>query len=62
MSSTSADATGGGDRDHLVRPRPRKPLQQLSHLSQASNASDLNYGGGLEIPENGHGDVTGTTR
>ncbi|KAK1826788.1 hypothetical protein QBC39DRAFT_13253 [Podospora conica] len=56
MSSTAyADATDG---DHVSRPRARKPLhQQLSHLSETSNASDLT--GGLQLPENGH--ATGMT-
>ena len=59
MSSTSADALAEGD--HIVRPRPRKLLQQqLSHLSQISNASELNGNpGALELPETGH--VTATT-
>ncbi|KAK5663145.1 hypothetical protein OQA88_6562 [Cercophora sp. LCS_1] len=56
MSSTSTDFAEG---DHVARPRPRKPLhQQLSHLSQTSNASELN--GGLEPPENGQA-ATGMT-
>ncbi|KAK4206616.1 hypothetical protein QBC37DRAFT_434676 [Rhypophila decipiens] len=61
MSSTSADpfdAMGTGD-NHVFRPRPRKPVHsQLSHLSQTSNASEIN--GLLETPaENGH--TTGMT-
>ncbi|KAM7201879.1 hypothetical protein V8F33_003155 [Rhypophila sp. PSN 637] len=56
MPSTSADpfdAMGTGD-NHVFRPRPRKPVHsQLSHLSQTSNASEIN--GLLETPaENGH--------
>ncbi|KAK0719860.1 MBOAT, membrane-bound O-acyltransferase family-domain-containing protein [Lasiosphaeris hirsuta] len=54
MSSTSADTSDG---DHIVRPRPRKPLL-LSHLSQISNASDHS---GMLTPENGNGNATGMT-
>ena len=60
MSSTSADPfEADGAADHVVRPRPRKPATtQLSHLSQISNASDLN---GLRLPETPE-HVTGMTR
>ncbi|KAK1760654.1 hypothetical protein QBC47DRAFT_11454 [Echria macrotheca] len=55
MTSTAADVYDG---DHLARPHPRKPIhQQLSHLSQTSNVSELN--GNLEVP--GTGLNTGTT-
>ncbi|KAL2131143.1 hypothetical protein VTI74DRAFT_5473 [Chaetomium olivicolor] len=50
MASTSADVSNG-DADHLLRPRPRKPVP--SQLSQISNASEPN--GAPETPSNGHG-------
>ncbi|KAK4453684.1 hypothetical protein QBC34DRAFT_190879 [Podospora aff. communis PSN243] len=66
MSSTSAEAVAEGD--YIARPRPRKPLhQQLSHLSQISNASELNGAAtstfqSLEPPETAHASAgTGTT-
>jgi sterol O-acyltransferase len=55
MASTSADVSDAA-ADHIVRPRPRKPIH--SQLSQISNISDSN--GGLETPTNGH--ATGMTR
>ncbi|KAK4044890.1 hypothetical protein C8A01DRAFT_42495 [Parachaetomium inaequale] len=54
MASTSADILDAA-ADHLVRPRPRKPLH--SHLSQISNVSESN--GTLDPPSNGP--VTGST-
>jgi sterol O-acyltransferase len=61
MASTSADVSDTF-ADHIVRPRPRKPLHsQLSHIS---NVSDFNTNGNasasLELPENG--EATGMTR
>ncbi|SPQ21305.1 7905d28b-d3c9-4029-bdd9-994bbed72400 [Thermothielavioides terrestris] len=54
MASTSADVSDGPG-DHVVRPRPRKPIHsQLSHISSTSEPN-----GTLETPSNGH--VTETT-
>ncbi|KAK3940835.1 hypothetical protein QBC46DRAFT_384355 [Diplogelasinospora grovesii] len=54
-TTSSADATGHLDNgaDHVVRPRPRKPVHsQLSHIS---NVSDLDTNGGsyLDAPSTG---------
>ncbi|KAJ9133207.1 O-acyltransferase [Coniochaeta hoffmannii] len=51
--STSSEPQTGTGHDHVLRPRPRKPLHsQLSHVSDVDN-------GHLEPPESGHG--TGMT-
>lgn len=55
--STSSEPHDGNGNDHVLRPRPRKPLH--SQLSYISNASDLDNGH-LEAPETGQG--TGMTR
>ncbi|KAK3370098.1 MBOAT, membrane-bound O-acyltransferase family-domain-containing protein [Podospora didyma] len=59
MASTSAEVSEPST-DHIIRPRPRKPLHsQLSHISNASdfftngNGSAI-AGATLELPENGN--------
>ena len=51
-----------GDHDHVLRPRPRKPVNpQLAELTrQASNVSVTSSNGYLTMPENGT--VSGLTR
>ncbi|KAK7993375.1 MBOAT- membrane-bound O-acyltransferase family-domain-containing protein [Apiospora arundinis] len=57
MAATGAEASAAlnGDHDHVLRPRPRKPVNpQLAELTrQASNVSVSSSNGYLTMPENG---------
>lgn len=53
--TSSADTASNGAYDHVLRPRPRKPVH--SQLSQIS--SELGNGH-LEVPQSGY--TTGMTR
>jgi sterol O-acyltransferase len=60
MANGHSTGAHQGDHDHVLRPRPRKPLHsQVSQVSQASSADGDSHGNILAVPDAGI--ASGTT-